>query len=126
MIDVTALATYFAVMSITPGPNNVMVTSSGAAYGYRATLPHVLGIGLGAALQMVLVALGVGVVFQRFPLLHSGLAIVAPVYLVYLAWQLLRAGVAAESDARRPFTVWQAVRCGAAGAKVRGWSRTSL
>jgi hypothetical protein len=53
MIDVTALVTYFAVMSITPGPNNVMVTSSGAAYGYRATLPHVLGIGLGAALQMV-------------------------------------------------------------------------
>jgi threonine/homoserine/homoserine lactone efflux protein len=96
-------------MSITPGPNNVMVTSSGAAYGYRATLPHVLGIGLGAALQMVLVALGVGVVFQRFPLLHSGLAIVAAVYLVYLAWQLLRAGVVAESDARRPFTVWQAV-----------------
>src|SRR5437667_2036324 len=44
VIDVAALATYFAVMSITPGPNNVMVTSSGAAYGYRATLPHVLGI----------------------------------------------------------------------------------
>jgi threonine/homoserine/homoserine lactone efflux protein len=109
MIDVTALATYFAVMSITPGPNNVMVTSSGAAYGYRATLPHVLGIGLGAALQMVLVALGVGVVFQRFPLLHSGLAIVAAAYLVYLAWRLLRAGVVAESDTRRPFTVWQAV-----------------
>jgi LysE type translocator len=85
VIDMTAMATYFAVMSITPGPNNVMVTSSGAAYGYRATLPHVLGIGLGAALQMVLVALGVGVVFQRFPLLHSGLAIVAAVYLVYLA-----------------------------------------
>jgi len=69
----------------------------------------VLGIGLGAALQMVLVALGVGVVFQRIPLLHSGLAIVAAVYLVYLAWQLLRAGVVAESAARRPFTVWQAV-----------------
>jgi threonine/homoserine/homoserine lactone efflux protein len=109
MIDVTALVTYFAVMSITPGPNNVMVTSSGAAYGYRATLPHVLGIGLGAALQMVLVALGVGVVFQRFPVLHTALAIVAAVYLVYLAWQLLRAGVVGEGDARRPFTVWQAV-----------------
>src|SRR5882757_8807657 len=104
----TAMATYFAVMSITPGPNNVMVTSSGAAYGYRATLPHVLGVGLGATLQMVLVALGVGVAFQRFPLLHTVLAFVAAVYLVYLAWQLQRAGVAAEGDARRPFTVWQA------------------
>jgi len=51
VIDMTAMATYFAVMSITPGPNNVMVTSSGAAYGYRATLPHVLGVGLGATLH---------------------------------------------------------------------------
>jgi threonine/homoserine/homoserine lactone efflux protein len=108
VIDMTAMATYFAVMSITPGPNNVMVTSSGAAYGYRATLPHVLGVGLGATLQMVLVALGVGVAFQRFPLLHTVLAFVAAVYLVYLAWQLQRAGVTAEGDARRPFTVWQA------------------
>jgi threonine/homoserine/homoserine lactone efflux protein len=108
VIDMTAMATYFAVMSITPGPNNVMVTSSGAAYGYRATLPHVLGVGLGATLQMVLVALGVGVAFQRFPLLHTVLAFVAAVYLVYLAWQLQRAGVAAEGAARRPFTVWQA------------------
>lgn len=109
MIDVPALATYFAVMSITPGPNNVMVTASGATFGYRATLPHVLGIGLGAALQMVLVALGLGVAFQRFPVLHTALALGGSAYLVYLAWQLLNAGKVAESETRRPFTVWQAI-----------------
>ena len=52
-----------------------MLTASGATFGYRATLPHVLGVSLGAALQMVLVALGVGVVFQRFPMLHTVLAV---------------------------------------------------
>jgi threonine/homoserine/homoserine lactone efflux protein len=109
VIEVPALATHFAVMSITPGPNNVMVTASGAAFGYRATLPHVLGIGLGAGLQMVLVALGVGLVFQRFPLLHTVLASVGAAYLVYLAWRLLSAGAVAETDARRPFTIWQAI-----------------
>lgn len=109
MIDLPALATYFAVMSITPGPNNVMVTASGAAFGYRATLPHVLGVGLGAGLQMVLVALGVGLVFQRFPLLHTVLALGGAAYLVYLAWRLLNAGAVAETDARRPFTIWQAM-----------------
>ena len=51
VIDVSALATYFAVMCITPGPNNVMVTASGAAFGYRATLPHLVGIAIGAALH---------------------------------------------------------------------------
>jgi threonine/homoserine/homoserine lactone efflux protein len=109
MIDLPALTTYFAVMSITPGPNNVMVTASGAAFGYRATLPHVLGIGLGAGLQMVLVALGVGLVFQRFPLLHTVLALGGAAYLVYLAWRLLNSGAVAEADARRPFTIWQAM-----------------
>jgi threonine/homoserine/homoserine lactone efflux protein len=109
VIDVSALAMYFAVMSITPGPNNVMVTASGAAFGYRATLPHVLGIGLGAALQMVLVALGLGVAFQRFPFLHTSLAFGGAAYLVYLAWQLFNAGTVAESEARRPFTVWKAI-----------------
>ena len=109
MIDVSALAAYFVVMSITPGPNNVMVTASGAAFGYRATLPHVIGIGLGAGLQMVLVGLGVGLVFQRFPMLHTLLAFGGAAYLVYLAWRLLNAGTVSETDARRPFTIWQAM-----------------
>jgi threonine/homoserine/homoserine lactone efflux protein len=109
MIDLPALALYFAVMSITPGPNNVMVTASGASYGYRATLPHVLGVGLGAALQMILVALGIGLIFERFPVLHTVLALIGAAYLVYLAWKLSRAGAVAESETRRPYTVWQAM-----------------
>ncbi len=109
VIDVPALALYFAVMSITPGPNNVMVTASGATFGYRATLPHVLGVGLGAATQMVLVALGIGLVFERFPVLHTALALCGAAYLVYLAWKLARAGVIADSQARRPYTLWQAM-----------------
>jgi threonine/homoserine/homoserine lactone efflux protein len=109
VIDVPALAMYFAVMSITPGPNNVLVTASGATFGYRATLPHLLGIGLGGALQIVLVALGLGVIFQRVPILNTVLAYGGAAYLAYLAWQLFNAGTVAESEARRPFTVWQAM-----------------
>ena len=109
MIDLPALATYYAVMSITPGPNNVMVTASGASFGYRATLPHIFGIGLGAALQMVLTALGLGIIFQKFPLLHTVLAWGGAAYLLYLAWQLLNASTVAETETRRPFTIWQAM-----------------
>ena len=88
VIDVSAFTTYFAVMCITPGPNNVMVTASGAAFGYRATLPHLVGIAIGAGLQLVLVALGFGLVFQKFPVLHTVLALGGAVYLLYLAWRL--------------------------------------
>ncbi len=109
VIDVSALATYFAVMCITPGPNNVMVTASGAAFGYRATLPHLVGIAIGAALQLVLVALGFGLVFQKFPVLHTVLALGGAVYLLYLAWWLCQAGSVAEIESRRPFTILKAM-----------------
>ena len=107
MIDLPALCTYVMVMSITPGPNNVMVTASGAAYGYRLTFPHVLGVCVGADLQMILVALGLGAVFLRFPVLHTVLAVGGAVYLLYLAWHLLKAGAVGESSTRRSAT-WRA------------------
>jgi len=90
-------------MSITPGPNNVMVTASGVTFGYRRTIPHMLGIGLGCGFQIVLVALGMGVVFERYPEIQEVLRWAGALYLVYLAWRLLRAGLTvddAESRAR--------------------------
>src|SRR5215472_13643660 len=47
MVDPAPFVTYTFVMSITPGPNNVMLTASGANFGFRRTVPHILGIGCG-------------------------------------------------------------------------------
>src|SRR5688572_3733042 len=94
MIDPLPLATYSFIMSITPGPNNVMVTASGATFGYRRTIPHMLGISLGCAFQIMLMCLGVGAVFEAVPQLQDVLRWAGAAYLVYLAWRLLRAGLA--------------------------------
>lgn len=106
MLDVIPLATYCFVMSITPGPNNVMVTASGVSFGYRRTIPHMLGISLGCGFQIVLVALGMGTVFERFPQLQDWLRWAGAAYLVYLAWRLLQAGlVVGEAEGRtRPLS----------------------
>lgn len=110
MLDVLPLATYCFVMSITPGPNNVMVTASGVTFGYRRTIPHMLGISLGCGFQIVLVALGMGTVFERWPELQDVLRWAGAVYLVYLAWRLLKAGlVVGEAEGRaRPLTFIEA------------------
>src|SRR5215831_7957130 len=102
MLDIPRLITYLAVMSITPGPNNVMVTASGATFGYRATIPHILGIGLGAAAQVVLVCLGLGALFDRFPALHPIMAWIGAIYLVYMAWHMLGAKTAEAAGSARP------------------------
>ncbi|RYY63655.1 MAG: LysE family translocator, partial [Comamonadaceae bacterium] len=58
--DLLPLATYCALMSITPGPNNVMLAASGANFGWRRTLPHIAGIQAGGAVQTVACCLGLG------------------------------------------------------------------
>ena len=56
-------------MTITPGPNNMLLTASGARFGYRRTLPLIGGIVLGIISQLVLSALGLGVLFESIPVL---------------------------------------------------------
>jgi threonine/homoserine/homoserine lactone efflux protein len=118
MIDITGLVTYLAVMSITPGPNNVMVTASGVNFGYRATLPHILGIGAGAAAQVVLVCLGLGALFDRFPALHPIMAWAGAVYLLYMAWRMLGARGVATAGSARPLRWWEAAAFQAVNPKA--------
>ena len=103
------LAMFAMVSSITPGPNNVMLTASGATFGYRRTLPHMLGISLGAAAMLLLVGAGLGTAFTTWPVLYTLLQIVGGVYLVWLAWKISQAGSVQEGQAAsRPFSFFQA------------------
>jgi threonine/homoserine/homoserine lactone efflux protein len=107
MFELLPLATYSFVMSITPGPNNVLLTTSGANFGYRRSLPHIVGIGVGHAFQVYVTCLGLGVVFQAYPALHLALKIAGTLYLLYLAWKLLGSSIGHASVAT-PLTLWDA------------------
>ncbi|MBB5755044.1 LysE family translocator [Prosthecomicrobium pneumaticum] len=80
------------VTTATPGPNNMMVMISGANFGLRRSVPHILGIAVGFPVMLLGVGLGLGAVFTAFPLLHAVLKYVAFAWLLYLAWKLARAG----------------------------------
>jgi len=73
IVDPLPFATYSFVMSITPGPNNVMLTASGAAFGFRRTVPHMLGISAGFGVELLAVCAGLGAVFTRWPELQTAL-----------------------------------------------------
>ncbi|MBD1557367.1 LysE family translocator [Vibrio sp. S9_S30] len=105
----TSVALFAAVMTGTPGPNNVMLTASGANFGYRLTVPHFVGIGFGLLTQMVLIAAGLGVVFERYPEVQQVLRVTSSAYLLYLAWRI---GTAApptgrDDDHSRPMTLFE-------------------
>ncbi|MCC2596525.1 LysE family translocator [Pusillimonas sp. MFBS29] len=104
-----SLAVFTFVNSITPGPNNVMLTASGSTFGYRRSLPHMLGITIGVVIMLLLVGAGLGTVFETFPMFYTALKYVGALYLLYLAWCIARAGAIDSGQARgKPFTFMQA------------------
>lgn len=93
-----AYVVFAAVAAFTPGPNNLMVSASGANYGYRRTFQHVLGVTIGFPVMLVAIGLGIGSVFTEFPLVHTMLKYVGAAYLLFLAWQIVSAAPRSERD----------------------------
>ena len=81
----TAFMAFAFVTSVTPGPNNLMLMNSGASFGIRKTVPHVLGIVVGFIFMLLLVGLGIMQIFQRFPVSYDILKVSSIAYLLYLA-----------------------------------------
>ena len=104
-----ALAVFCFVSSITPGPNNLMLLTSGVNFGVRRTVPHMLGVGLGFTLMVAVVGLGLAGIFARFPALLVAMKWLGAAYMVYLAVKLARgAPLEAGASAGRPLTFLQA------------------
>ena len=95
----------------TPGPNNAMMAASGANFGYVRSIPHVLGIVFGVALQALLIAGGLGALFVAFPWVQTTLKVIGSLYLLYLAWKIASAGDTTLATATRaqPMTILAAV-----------------
>jgi threonine/homoserine/homoserine lactone efflux protein len=109
MVDPLPFATFTFVISITPGPNNLMLTVSGATFGFRRTLPHMLGICLGCVVQLLAVCAGLGTLFLLWPPAQTVLRWAGAVYLVYLGWKLLGSRLGHTRQAPRPIAVMPAL-----------------
>ena len=93
----------------TPGPNNMMLLASGANFGFRRTVLHILGISAGLGVMVAAMGLGLGGVFKAFPVLHDALKWVGGAYMLWLAWKIATAkGVADKQAGARPMTFLQA------------------
>ncbi|MBT8154979.1 LysE family translocator [Epibacterium ulvae] len=104
-----ALAGFALGTAITPGPNNLMLMTSGANFGFRRTVPHMLGVGLGFPMMIVPVGLGVMQLFDLYPPLVRVMEGLSVVYMLWLAWKIANAAAPREGKASgRPITFIQA------------------
>ncbi|EJK82185.1 LysE family translocator [Rhizobium sp. AP16] len=99
-----ALDTFLALLlfafttSITPGPNNMMLFASGVNFGFRRTIPHMLGIGVGFFVLLLGVGLGLGALLHTVPLLYTVLKFAGGAYLVWIAWKIATSRSIAEKE----------------------------
>lgn len=104
-----ALLGFAFVTSVTPGPNNMMLLASGVNFGFRRTVPHMLGISMGHALMVFLVGLGLAGVFKAWPPALVVLKVASVGYMLWLAWKIAQSGAPGEGKAKpQPMTFLQA------------------
>ena len=103
-----ALVSFYFVMYVTPGPNNAMVLTSGLKFGFIKSIPHMSGITIGHILQLILVCLGLGKIFQIFPSLQNILKIICAIYLLYLGYKIIGSFSKIKEDNSRPLKFYEA------------------
>lgn len=83
-----AFSMFALATTITPGPNNLMLLASGVNFGFKSSIPHMLGICAGFCLMVFVVGIGLAEIFTQLPWLYSILKWVGAIYLLYLAWRI--------------------------------------
>ncbi|QZA82112.1 LysE family translocator [Deefgea piscis] len=99
-----ALITYVSIMSVTPGPNNLMLAASGGNFGFRRTLPHMLGISIGHAVQVFLVGMFLAWVMAVLSSVRPILGVIGCAYLLWLSWQIWCAASPEGKQIARPMS----------------------
>ena len=105
------LITYYFIMFMTPGPNNAMLAISGIKFGFKRSVPHMIGIPIGHTIQIVSVCLGLGTLFQKFPEIQFILKFIGCGYLLYLAFKIFGSFnfIEQNNNKGRPMKIYEAL-----------------
>jgi threonine/homoserine/homoserine lactone efflux protein len=108
MLFNTALILFAISTTGTPGPNNIMILTSGLNFGVRRSIPHWLGIISGVPIMLTALGLGLDQLFKQLPVLFTVLKVLGCLYLLYLAWKIAFANTTTELKGRsKPMTFIQ-------------------
>ena len=83
-----ALCTFAFISAYTPGPNNTILMACGINHGFRAAIPMIFGVGLGFPFLILCVGLGLGRIFDVFPLALTAIKVLGTIYMLWLAWKI--------------------------------------
>jgi threonine/homoserine/homoserine lactone efflux protein len=107
--ELVALLVFTFVGTVSPGPNNAVLWASGVSFGFRRTVPHVVGTAFGMGILIVGVAAGIGAFMEALPAADLALKVIGSAYLLYVAFRVAGSGAVGRTDVSHPLSVWQAI-----------------
>lgn len=114
------LVMFAFVSTFSPGPNNIMLMTSGANVGFKKTIPHMAGVTFGFSIMIILVGIGLIGVFQQYPIIQQALHWLCLGYLVYLAVKIVLSNPRQSSTTYKPMTFLSAAMF--QWVNPKGWS----
>ncbi|SUI74366.1 LysE family translocator [Shewanella morhuae] len=106
---ILAIALFAFSSGITPGPNNIMLMTSGVNFGVKRSIPHLMGISLGFPTMILAIGLGLSALFQTYPVIHQIIKVIGITYLLYLSWLIANSSSKMEGKTiAKPFSFIQA------------------
>ncbi|WP_299573160.1 LysE family translocator [uncultured Shewanella sp.] len=106
---IITIALFAFSAGITPGPNNIMLMTSGVNFGVKRSIPHLLGIIVGFPSMVLAIGLGLSAVFQAYPVAHQMIKVAGIIYLLYLSWLIANSSSNLEGKkTSKPFNFLQA------------------
>jgi threonine/homoserine/homoserine lactone efflux protein len=99
-----ALLSYVSLMSVTPGPNNLMLAASGGNFGFRRSIPHLLGISIGHGIQVFIVGVLLAWVMASINTVRPILGVFGCAYLLWLSWKIWKAGSPEGKESAKPMS----------------------
>ena len=98
------ILTFAMTAAITPGPNNIILSTNAVNYGFKATIPLMLGVFFGFLSVLTLCLLGIGEVYENYPNFKNFIKIVATIFLTYLAYKIFISTEFSDNNNKRRFT----------------------
>ena len=106
---IITIALFAFSAGITPGPNNIMLMTSGVNFGVKRSIPHLMGIIVGFPSMVLAIGLGLSTVFQAYSVAHQMIKVAGIVYLLYLSWLIANSSSNLEGKkTTKPFSFIQA------------------
>ncbi len=98
------ILTFAMTAAITPGPNNIILSTNAVNYGFKETIPLILGVFFGFLSVLSLCLLGIGEVYDSFPNFKTFIKIVATIFLTYLAYKIFNSSEFSDNSNKKRFT----------------------